>query len=185
MKELLFTNLSITANWLGELSSNLHSMVIAISFPSGVLPSYEGWRPVVHGTPALTQCPGSFFCLVLMLRHSARVGVPLLTGRQPSQNRQLRVFSCFWHSVILRGLASPCLRDAHPRRMAQLQQQEKEKELKIRWEMVLRDNTTKRQYDWETTRLRDNMTQRQYCTKRQYKTSIQAGGGWCPARRHL
>ena len=53
---------------------------------SGVVTFREGWRPVVHGTPTLTEWPVPFFFLFLVLGHSVRVGVLCFTGRQPSQN---------------------------------------------------------------------------------------------------
>ena len=66
------------------------------------------------------------FCLFFVLCHSAWVGVPLFTGRPPSQvtgckptrNGQWHVFLCFWCCAILSGLASRWSRDANPHRMA-------------------------------------------------------------------
>ena len=52
------------------------------------MPFCEGWRPVVYGTPTLTEWPVPIFFLLLVLCHSVRVGVPLFTGRHPSQNGQ-------------------------------------------------------------------------------------------------
>jgi len=145
-------------------------------FCSCVVPFCVGWRPVVHGTPTHAEWPMRLFSCILccailrglasrclrhahphrmanatfflsfVLCHSAWVGVPLFTGRPPSQNGQcdffpvfcvvpfcvgwrpvvygtpthaewpMRRFSCFLCCAILRGLASRCLRDAHPHR---------------------------------------------------------------------
>ena len=59
-----------------------------------VMPLCEGWRPVVYGTPTLTEWPVPILSLFLVLCHCVTVGVPLITGRQPSQNGQCH-FSCF------------------------------------------------------------------------------------------
>ena len=62
---------------------------VLFCFPvSGVVSFCEGWRPVVYGTPTLTEWPVPFCFLFLVLCHSVWVGVPLFTGRQPSQNGQ-------------------------------------------------------------------------------------------------
>ena len=54
----------------------------AVFFPVVRVAAFrEGLRPVGHGTPTLTEWPVSLFVLSLVLRHSARVGVPLFTGQ--------------------------------------------------------------------------------------------------------
>ena len=43
---------------------------------SGILSFCEGWRPVFHGTPTLTELAPVCFPLFLVFCHSVRVGVP-------------------------------------------------------------------------------------------------------------
>ena len=50
--------------------------------------------------------------------HSARVGVPLCTGRQPSRNDRIREARENMQLSILRELASCCARDANTHTMA-------------------------------------------------------------------
>ena len=57
--------------------------------------------------------------------HSARVGVPLCTGRQPSRNGRVRETSENMRLSIPRGLASRCARDANPRGMEECKKQGK------------------------------------------------------------
>ena len=76
------------------------------SLVSCTLPFREGWRPVHNGTPTLAEWRAACFHSFLALCHSARVGVPCTTGRQPSQNGQPHVFPCFSQAILHRCVHS-------------------------------------------------------------------------------
>ena len=88
-------------------------------------PFREGWRPVVHGTPTLAEWKSARNKGKHAAVHSARVGVPLCTGRQPSRNGRVRETSENMRLSIPRGLASRCARDANPRGMEECKKQGK------------------------------------------------------------
>ena len=56
--------------------------------------------------------------LFFVLCHFTWVGVPLITGRQPTWNGQCHFFPVFLGCAIPRGLASRCSRDSNPCGMA-------------------------------------------------------------------